>query len=119
MGASIVDALFGNGSYCEDNMGAGATSATYRIVGSATYNNFNNSVWSLSPSVVWAHDFSGYGPSSLGGFVEGRQSLNLGLTFRKGSSLTAGLNYVAQMGDLTANTNGDKDYLSANLSYAF
>ena len=119
MGASIVDALFGNGSYCEDNMGAGATSATYRIVGSATYNNFNNSVWSLSPSVVWAHDFSGYGPSSLGGFVEGRQSLNLGLTFRKGSSLSAGLNYVAQMGDITANTNGDKDYLSANLSYAF
>jgi hypothetical protein len=119
MGASIVDALFGNGSYCESNMGADSTSATYRVVGSATYNNFNNSNWTMSPSFAWAHDFMGYGPSSLGGFVEGKQSLNLGLTFKKGASLTAGLNYVAQMGDITANTNADKDYLSANFSYAF
>ena len=119
MGASIVDALFGNGSYCESNMGASATSATYRVITSATYNNFNNTNWTMSPSMVWAHDFSGYGPASLGGFVEGKQSLSLGLTFKKGSSITTGLNYVAQMGDITANTNGDKDYLSANISYAF
>jgi hypothetical protein len=119
MGASIVDALFGNGSYCESNMGASSTAATYRIVGSASYNNFNNTNWSMSPSFAWAHDFSGYGPSSLGGFVEGKQSLSLGLTFKKGASMTAGLNYVSQMGDITANTNADKDYLSANFSYAF
>jgi hypothetical protein len=73
----------------------------------------------MSPSFAWAHDFSGYGPSSLGGFVEGKQSLSLGLTFKKGASMTAGLNYVSQMGDITANTNADKDYLSANFSYAF
>ena len=119
MGASIVDALFGNGSYCESNMGASATAATYRVVTSATYNNFNNSMWTMSPSLVWAHDFSGYGPSSLGGFVEGKQSLSLGLNFRKGASITTGINYVAQLGDIEANTNADKDYLSANISYAF
>ena len=62
MGASITDALFGNGSYCEDQMGADPLSATYRLVGSATYNNFNNSTWTLKPSVAFAHDFMGYGP---------------------------------------------------------
>ena len=119
MGSSIVDALFGNGSYCESQMGADDFAATYRVIGSATYNNFNNSTWSASPNFAWAHDFMGYGPSSLGGFVPGKQSLSLGVNFSKGSAIKVGLNYVAQMGDITDNTNADKDYLSANFSYAF
>jgi len=119
MGAGIVDALFGNGSYCESQMGADDFAATYRVIGSATYNNFNNSMWSASPNFAWAHDFMGYGPSSLGGFVPGKQSLSLGVNFSKGSAIKVGLNYVAQMGDITDNTNADKDYLSANFSYAF
>jgi len=119
MGSSIVDALFGNGSYCESQMGADDLAATYRVIGSATYNNFNNSAWSASPNFAWAHDFHGYGPSSLGGFVPGKQSLSLGVNFSKGDAIRVGLNYVAQMGDITDNTNADKDYLSANFSYAF
>jgi hypothetical protein len=119
LGSGIVDALFGNGSYCESQMGADDLSATYRVIGSATYNNFNNSAWSASPNFAWAHDFMGYGPSSLGGFVPGKQSLSLGVNFSKGSAVKVGLNYVAQMGDITDNTNADKDYLSANFSYAF
>jgi hypothetical protein len=119
LGSSVVDAIFGNGSYCESQMGADDFAATYRVIGSATYNNFNNSTWSASPNFAWAHDFHGYGPSSLGGFVDGKQSLSLGVNFSKGSAIKVGLNYVAQMGDVTANTNGDKDYLSANFSYAF
>ena len=119
MGSGIVDALFGNGSYCESQMGADDLAATYRVIGSATYNNFNNSMWSASPNFAWAHDFMGYGPSSLGGFVPGKQSLSLGVNFSKGSAVKVGLNYVAQMGDITDNTNADKDFLSANFSYAF
>lgn len=119
MGAGIVDALFGNGSYCESQMGADDLAATYRVIGSATYNNFNNSAWSASPNFAWAHDFMGYGPSSLGGFVPGKQSLSLGVNFSKGDAIRVGLNYVAQMGDITDNTNEDKDYLAANFSYAF
>jgi hypothetical protein len=119
LGSSVVDAIFGNGSYCESQMGADDLAATYRVIGSATYNNFNNSAWNASPNFAWAHDFHGYGPSSLGGFVPGKQSLSLGVNFSKGSAIKVGLNYVAQMGDITANTNGDKDYLSANFSYAF
>jgi len=119
MGASITDALFGNGSYCEDQMGADPLSATYRLVGSATYNNFNNSTWTLKPSVAFAHDFMGYGPSSLGGFVEDKASLNLGLSASKGESINLSLNYTNQLGTNEANTSNDKDTLSASVSYAF
>ncbi len=119
LGASIVDAVFGNGSYCEGQMGADQTSYSYRLVGGATYNNFNNSSWSLSPTIVWSHDPLGYGPSSLGGFVEGRQSLSLGLSARKGDAITAAVNYVEQMGDEKANLRGDMDYVSASVSYSF
>ena len=119
VGASIVDAVFGNGSYCEGQMGADDRSFSYRLVGSATYNNFNNSAWTLSPSFVWSADPLGYGPSSLGGFVEGRQSLSLGVTASRNDSFTASVNYVNQMGDEISNLRGDMDYVSANVSYAF
>mgnify|MGYP001168965086 CR=1 FL=1 len=119
IGAGIVDAIFGNGNYCESQMGADELSMTYRIIGGATYNNINNSRWSLSPNFAWAHDFYGYGPSSLGGFVPGKQSLSLGVNLDKGDGLRVGFNYVAQLGELTENTGHDRDYVSANVSYAF
>ena len=119
MGANIVDALFGNGSYCESQPGADETSATYRIVGGANYQNFNNTAWTLGTSFAWSHDFYGYGPSSLGGFTEGRQSISLSLTARKGDAITTSVSYVDQLGDPTDNLRGDMDYVSANVSYAF
>ena len=61
VGASIVDAVFGNGSYCEGQMGADERSFSYRLVGGATYQNAMNSAWTLSPSFVWSHDPSGNG----------------------------------------------------------
>lgn len=119
LGASIIDPLFGNGSYCEDQMGADSFAATYRLVGSATYNNVNNTPWTLKPSVAFAHDFMGYGPSSLGGFVEDKASLNLGLTASKGESINISLNYTNQLGPDEANTGNDRDTVSAAVSYAF
>jgi hypothetical protein len=100
-------------------MGADERAFSYRLVGTATYNNFNNSAWSLTPSFVWSHDPIGYGPSSLGGFAEGRQSLSLSLTARKGDAITTSVSYVDQLGDPTDNSRGDMDYISANVSYAF
>ena len=118
IGAAQVDGLFGNGGYCEDNPGAGSTSLTYRVIGSATYNNFANSQWSVSPNFAWSHDPSGYGPSSLGGFVEGRMSLALGMRANKGA-VSASLSYVNQLGDAESNLSLDKDTLAASISYAF
>ena len=118
IGASITDALFGNGSYCEGQMGADALSATYRLIGSATYNNVANSSWSVNPTFAFAHDFYGYGPSSLGGFVEDKASLSLGLNATKNNT-TVNLNYVNQLGPDEANTRNDMDTLSASVSYSF
>lgn len=70
-------------------------------------------------NISWAHDFYGYGPSSLGGFVPGKQSLSLGLNLDKGDGLRVGLSYVMQMGDLVDNMSEDRDFVSANVSYAF
>ena len=99
-------------------MGADDLSVTYRIIGSATYNNFNNSKWSVSPNFAWAHDFLGYGPSSIGGFVEDRQRLSLGVSATSGGT-TASLSYVAEMGEREANLNNDRDYVSASISHSF
>ena len=118
LGASVVDAVFGNGSYCEGNMGADKESISYRIVGGASYSNINNSKWSMSPSFAWSEDISGYGPSSLGGFTEGRQSLSLGLGFVSGNT-SVNLSYVDQLGDDQANTRNDMDSLSASVSHSF
>ena len=118
IGSSQVDPLFGNGSYCESKNTIDDTSITYRLVGGATYNNVANTPWTFAPSFVWSHDISGYGPTSLGGFVPGRQSLSLSGNLTKGD-VKVGLSYVNEMGDEMDNLNFDKDYLSASVSYAF
>jgi hypothetical protein len=118
LGSSQTDPLFGNGGYCESKNNADDFAMTYRLIGSASYNNIANTPWNLSNSVVWSHDFNGYAPSSMGGFVPGKQSLSLSSTFTKGS-VKASLSYVNQMGDKEDNLAYDMDYVSASVSYAF
>ena len=118
IGASIYDSLFGNGGYCEDKPGADDTSFSYRLVGSATYNNFNNSKWSLTPNFAFAHDPSGYGPSSLGGFVEDRMSLSLGVSATSGGT-TVGLSYVNNIDDELVGLQTDRDYVTASVKHSF
>ena len=55
----------------------------------------------------------------MGGFVEGKMAMTLGLGLQKGNDLSADLSYVNQLGDEMANTSGDMDYISASVSYAF
>ena len=118
IGSGVVDALFGNGGYCESKPGADDMSLTYRLIGSATYNNINNSQWSLSPNFAWSHDAKGYGPTSLGGFIEGRQSLSIGASLNK-NDLRISTSYTDYLGDELSQLNGDKDFLSLAVSYAF
>jgi hypothetical protein len=118
LGSAQTDPLFGNGGYCEAKNNADEFAMTYRLIGSASYNNIANSPWNLSNSVVWSHDFNGYAPSSMGGFVPGKQSLSLSSTLTKGS-VKASVSYVNQMGDEKDNLGFDMDYVSASVSYAF
>ncbi len=120
LGSGVVDALFGNGGYCEDNPGADDFAATYRLLGSANYSNFNNTAWTLTPTVVVSHDFLGYAPSSIGGFAEDRFTLSLGATMQKGQ-LSVSANYVDYMdlGDDYNQSMADRDYLSFSVSQSF
>jgi hypothetical protein len=118
LGSAQTDPLFGNGGYCESNNNADDFAMTYRLIGSASYNNIANTPWNLSNSLVWSHDFNGYSPSSMGGFVPGKQSLSLSSTLTKGP-LKASVSYVNQMGDNMDNLGFDMDYVSASVSYAF
>jgi hypothetical protein len=115
-------ALYKNGllgdKYCDGDAGADRFSATYRLRTSFTYNNFNNTPWQLVTSAGLDHDFMGNGPSSLGGFIEGRMKMNLGVKATK-SDWSMSLNYSDQMGDIKANSSADKDTLSYSVSYAF
>lgn len=118
LGSAQTDPLFGNGGYCEAKNNPDSFAMTYRLIGSASYNNIGNSPWNLSNSVVWSHDVSGYSPSSMGGFVPGKQSLSLSSTLTKGD-VRASVSYVNQMGDEMDNLGFDMDYVSASVSYAF
>ena len=118
LGSAQTDPLFGNGSYCESKNNADDMSMTYRIVGGATYNNVQNTAWTFSPGFTWAHDFQGYGPTTLGGFVPGKQTLSLSANLSRGDT-KVGLSYVNQLGDKLDNLSYDRDYVSANVSYAF
>ena len=119
LGAGQVDALFGNGGYCEDQSGADEFSMTYRLIGTATYNNVNNSAWSISPTIVWAHDPAGYGPASVGGFVEDKMTMALSLSAKKGNAITMGLNYTNNLHGPEVDSSSDRDTLTASVSYAF
>ena len=118
LASAQTDPLFGNGGYCEAKNNADEFAMTYRLIGSAAYNNIGNTPWSLSNSLVWSHDLQGYSPSSMGGFVPGKQSLSLSSTLTKGD-VRASVSYVNQMGDEMDNLGFDMDYVSASVSYAF
>ena len=118
LGAGIVDALFGNGGFCEQKPGADDMAWTYRVIGTANYSNFMNSPWSLSPNFSWAHDPKGYGPSSLGGFVEDRMTLSVGASLNKGGTSVSG-SYVSYINDEIAQQSSDKDYLSLSVTHSF
>ncbi len=109
--------LFGD-DYCEQDAGPDKAALAYKIRGSLTYNNFNNSAWSFSPSFGFNHDLAGNAPSSLGGFVEDRMSASATARFTNGG-MTTSVSYQMEMGDELVNSSTDKDYLSANFSYAF
>ena len=60
----------------------------------------------------------GHGPSSLGGFVEDRMSLSLGVNATSGGT-SVGLSYVNNLGDNEVGTQTDMDYITASISHSF
>ena len=92
----------------------------YRLLTSVDYNNALGTAWTLSPSVAWSHDVSGYSAGPVGpGFVQGKKVVSLGLTANLQSVWRANVQYTHNMGNEFRNFSKDKDFMSMTVSYAF
>lgn len=99
---------------------ADSFSSGYRIATSVDYNNAFGTAWTLSPSIQWAHDVTGYSAGPVGpGFVEGRKTVSLGVTANLRSVWRANLQYTNSFGNDYRNFGADKDFVTATVSYAF
>ncbi len=92
----------------------------YRLLTSVDYNNALGTPWTLSPSIAWSHDVSGYSAGPVGpGFVQGKKVVSLGLTANLRSVWRANIQYTHNRGNDFRNFSGDKDFMSMTVSYAF
>lgn len=125
----ITSQVLGDGG-CEGVAAFAPTSCTptyaddfswgYRLLTSVDYNNALGTAWTLSPSVAWSHDVSGYSAGPVGpGFVQGKKVVSLGLTANLRSVWRANVQYTHNMGNEFRNFSKDKDFMTMTVSYAF
>ena len=94
------------------------TSWGYRFRGALIYNNAIGP-WTLSPSVGWQHDVNGNSPGPGGNFIDGRQSLSLGLRGTLRNMYELELNYAKFGGAGIYNTGRDRDFVSFTAKVSF
>lgn len=95
------------------------TSWGYRLIVAPTYNNVFGTAWNMTPRLAFNHDVNGVAPGPGGNFIEGRKQVTLGMTFSYQSRWQAGLAYTNFFGAGKNNLLGDRDFVSASLSYSF
>jgi hypothetical protein len=91
----------------------------YRLVVAPTYNAVFDSAWNVTPRLAFNHDVQGVSPGPGGNFVEGRKSLSLGLGFSYLANWQVGFGYTNFFGGGINNLLGDRDFVSATVSYSF
>jgi len=96
----------GHGFYTGNSWG-------YRLRGQLEYNDVIGGV-TLKPSLSFAHDVQGYGPT----FSEGEKALSIGLDGEYLSKYTASISYTDYFGG-DYNTNTDRDFLAVSLGVSF
>ena len=94
------------GFYTRDSWG-------YRLRAIWDYSNAFAGV-NLSPSISWAHDVDGYGPT----FNEGTRAISLGLDANYRNTYTASLSYTDYFGG-RYNANSDRDFLALSFGVNF
>ena len=88
----------------------------YRLRASMDYNNVLNSGVTMTPSVFWSDDVEGISMDPA--FIEGRQTVGLGLKFSYNKKYTLDMNYVSYADD-NFDPLHDRDYYSAAVSVTF
>ncbi len=107
--------VFGNPT-ADDNEGTVTENAWgYRMLAALSYSNVFAGV-NMTPKIAFSHDVDGY--SANGMFVEGRQSVNMGLSADYLNTYTAGISYTSFWGG-DYNTGKDRDFASFSLGVSF
>ena len=91
----------------------------YVLVGILQYNNAFGTPITVSPRIAWSHDVKGNSPAPLSNYREGTKSVSLAVDFAYQSSWRGGLSYTNIMGNEKYSKDGDKDFVSLNVSYSF
>jgi len=91
----------------------------YRIVIAPTYNAVFGTAWNMTPRIAFNHDVQGVTPGPGGPFIEGRKQATLGVNFDYLSTWRFGFAYTNFFGAGANNLLGDRDFVSASISYSF
>lgn len=117
------DTVFGTGPLVDGSCGGNAKCTTegfytehswgYRVRGNLEYPNVMAGV-TLKPSMSFAHDVNGYGPT----FTEGNKALGVGVSASYKYKYSASLNYTDFFGG-DFNTKSDRDFVSLSVGVDF
>lgn len=91
----------------------------YVLVGQLQYNNAFGTPITLTPSVSWSHDVKGNSPAPLSNYREGRKRVSLAVNGTYQNSWRGGVSYVNNFGNEKYTSDGDRDFVSVNVSYSF
>ncbi|MCF6226457.1 MAG: DUF1302 domain-containing protein [Xanthomonadales bacterium] len=94
-------------------------SGGYRLITRIDYNSAFGTAFTLSPRVAFAHDVTGYAPGPGGNFVEGRKTATFGIAATYLNQWSADLSYTMLFGGGQQNVLSDRDFVAANIRYAF
>ncbi|HEX6260662.1 MAG TPA: DUF1302 family protein, partial [Woeseiaceae bacterium] len=100
------------------NRFADSTSWGYRIAGRLDYSGLIGP-WNMLPRFAWSHDVKGTSPGPGGNFVEGRNSLLLGLSFNYQNTWDIDFSYTMFNGAGRYNEVTDRDFIAFAVKYAF
>ena len=114
----FVDPILGSGA--GHFRYADSLSWGYRLIAIAQYNNAFGSAWTVSPSMQWAHDVSGFSAGPIGpGFIEGKKTISIGATASYQNTWSVSTRYTNSFGASFYNFASDKDFVTFDVSYAF
>ncbi len=97
---------------------ADAFSWGYRLAIRGDISNAIGAV-TLQPTVAFNHDVNGTSPTPISSYVEGRQSLFLGMGANYLNNWQANLGYTTNWGGGKYNMLRDRDFVSLTVSYSF
>jgi len=95
-------------------------SAGYRMILSMDYTNPIGLPLTLSPYIAWRHDVLGYSPGPItANYLKGLKEAEIGVSADYQSRIKGSLSYTNSFGGGWYNSESDKDFITASVSYAF